>query len=133
MDLTPHTWFFLRLISRSIGRFWFLERFGKWGRHKIFLAADISEVLDLNGKGTGTYISDGVKEQVGWVKGDDGFLILDKNNNGVVDNVLELFGKQNKTGTEELREYDLNLDNQIYSSGTYANLNLESEMKIANY
>ena len=25
-----------------------------------------------------------------------------------LDNILELFGKTNKTGTEELREYDLN-------------------------
>src|SRR3989338_7375505 len=54
------------------------------------------------------YIGDGVKEQVGWVKGDDGLLVLDKNNNGTIDNIIELFGKQDKTGTEELREYDLN-------------------------
>ena len=55
-----------------------------------------------------TYLGDGVKEQVGWIKADDGILTLDKNNNGTVDNILELFGKTNKTGTEELREYDLN-------------------------
>ena len=54
------------------------------------------------------YLGDGVKEQVGWISADDGLLTLDKNNNGTIDNILELFGKQDKTGTEELREYDLN-------------------------
>ena len=64
--------------------------------------------LDVTQNANGSYISDGVKEQVGWIKSDDALLTLDKNNNGTIDNILELFGKQNKTGTEELREYDLN-------------------------
>jgi hypothetical protein len=73
-----------------------------------FFDLDVTADLDANGNPTGTYTSDGVKEQVGWVNSDDGLLTLDKNNNGTVDNILELFGKTNKTGTEELREYDLN-------------------------
>ncbi|MBU6140976.1 MAG: hypothetical protein KGP29_05450 [Proteobacteria bacterium] len=64
--------------------------------------------LDVIANEDGTYTSDGVKEQVGWVNSDDGLLTLDKNGNGEVDNILELFGKTNKTGTQELREYDLN-------------------------
>jgi len=38
--------------------------------------------LDIVQKVDGSYSSDGVKEQVGWVKGDDGLVVLDKNNNG---------------------------------------------------
>ena len=73
-----------------------------------FFDLDVTADLDANGNPTGTYTSDGVKEQVGWVSSDDGLLTLDRNGNGTVDNILELFGKTNKTGTEELREYDLN-------------------------
>jgi hypothetical protein len=77
--------------------------------------------LDVVDNGDGTYTSDGFKEQVGWVKGDDGILTLDKNNNGTIDNILELFGKENKTGTEELREYDLNGDGKIDSQDSIFN------------
>ena len=77
--------------------------------------ATIYSVTNPGGSVT-TYLGDGVKEQVGWIKADDGILTLDKNNNGTVDNILELFGKTNKTGTEELREYDLNNDGIINSS-----------------
>ncbi|MBU6140978.1 MAG: hypothetical protein KGP29_05460 [Proteobacteria bacterium] len=72
--------------------------------------------LDVIANEDGTYTSDGVKEQVGWVSSDDGLLTLDKNGNGEVDNILELFGKTNKTGTQELREYDLNSDGVINSN-----------------
>jgi Ca2+-binding RTX toxin-like protein len=68
-----------------------------------------SNNIDAAGNITPTYyIGDGLKEQVGWIKSDDGILTLDKNNNNSIDNILELFGKVDKTGTEELREYDLN-------------------------
>ncbi len=83
-----------------------------------FFDLDVVANLDANGNFNGTYTSDGQKEQVGWVKGDDGLLTLDKNNNGVIDNILELFGKSNKTGTQELREYDLNNDGKIDASDT---------------
>ena len=81
-----------------------------------FFDLDVTPELDSNGNPTGRYLSDGVKEQVGWVNSNDGLLTLDRNNNGTVDNILELFGKTNKTGTEELREYDLNNDGVINSS-----------------
>jgi hypothetical protein len=59
-----------------------------------FFDLDVTADLDANGNPTGTYTSDGVKEQVGWVSSDDGLLTLDKNNNGAVDNILELFGRK---------------------------------------
>lgn len=75
-----------------------------------------------NSDGTTTkYVGDGLKEQVGWVKSDDGLLTLDRNGNGTIDNILELFGKNDKTGTEELREYDSNSDGVINSSDTVFN------------
>jgi hypothetical protein len=90
-----------------------------------FFDLDVTPELDANGNPTGNYLSDGVKEQVGWVSGDDGLLTLDKNNNGTIDNILELFGKTDKTGTEELREYDLNKDGVINSNDTvFSNLKI---------
>ena len=60
-------------------------------------------VLDLDGDGLETlgptqsnvlfdHDADGIKTATGWVKPDDGFLVMDRNNNGVIDNGRELFG-----------------------------------------
>jgi hypothetical protein len=60
--------------------------------------------LDLDGDGLETvgldtarpvhfdHNADGVKTATGWVAPDDGFLVLDRNENGVVDSGAELFG-----------------------------------------
>ena len=61
-------------------------------------------ILDLDGDGVETLgintanptlfdgNADGVRTATGWVKADDGFLVLDRNGNGVIDNGRELFG-----------------------------------------
>ncbi|MCL2717079.1 MAG: hypothetical protein FWD68_21680, partial [Alphaproteobacteria bacterium] len=60
-------------------------------------------VLDLDGDGIETvgiggnpvlfdHSGNGVKTGTGWVKPDDGFLVLDRNGNGLIDSGRELFG-----------------------------------------
>jgi len=59
--------------------------------------------------------ADGKKEPTAWVKGGSGFLVLDKNNNGLIDDGKELFGDQNGAahGFQELAGYDTNSDGVI--------------------
>jgi hypothetical protein len=60
--------------------------------------------LDLDGDGLETvginsanpilfdHDGDGIKTATGWIKPDDGFLVLDRNGNGTIDDGTELFG-----------------------------------------
>ncbi len=50
--------------------------------------------------------SDGEKDQISMLSRNNGFLALDKNSNGIVDNGGELFGAKSGNGFEELRLYD---------------------------
>ena len=83
------------------------------------LDGDGIELISLNNSNTFFDLdNDGLRENVGWVKADDGILILDGNNNGTVDNIDELFGYANPdgtevTGTQELATHDTNHDNKI--------------------
>jgi hypothetical protein len=75
-------------------------------------------VIDLDGDGIET-VSQSVskayfdvdgdlfREKTGWLKGDDGFLVLDGNGNGRVDDISELFGNRAEGGFAELAGYDL--------------------------
>ncbi|WP_165676098.1 calcium-binding protein, partial [Metapseudomonas otitidis] len=84
--------------------------------------------LDLDGDGIETvganagitfdFDGDGLKTGTGWVKGDDGFLVLDRNGNGQIDNGGELFGvdtvkangQKATDGFDALRDFDSNGD-----------------------
>ncbi|MFZ2956637.1 MAG: hypothetical protein WA705_07080 [Candidatus Ozemobacteraceae bacterium] len=61
--------------------------------------------------------ADGRPEKVGWVQGDDGLLMLDRNGNGTIDNGTEVFGEQNGAahGFAELAKFDGNRDGVIDS------------------
>jgi hypothetical protein len=84
--------------------------------------------LDLDGDGIETvnvssgvmfdFNGDGVRTGTGWVKGDDGFLVLDLDGNGVIDSGKELFGvdtlksdgSKAQNGFDALRDLDSNED-----------------------
>jgi len=82
-------------------------------------------VLDLDGDGVelrsmegGVEFdidNDGQAERTGFVTGDDALLALDKNGNGRIDGVGELFGDKTgaKNGFEDLARYDSNRDGAI--------------------
>ncbi len=50
--------------------------------------------------------ADGVKERISFVSGGNGFLALDRNGNGIVDDGRELFGPATGDGFAELAAYD---------------------------
>jgi len=75
-----------------------------WNLAKNWIARYDPLVLDLDGDGIETvgvnatthilfdHNNDGLKTGTGWVNGDDGLLVLDRNGIGVIDNGSELFG-----------------------------------------
>ena len=101
-------------------------------------------VLDLDGDGIETTGSrdavvlfdhdvDGVKTGTGWVKPDDGWLVLDRNGNGTIDSGRELFGvdtlKRNgqlaTNGFDALKDLDANQDGKIDATDSvFANLRI---------
>ncbi len=96
-------------------------------------------VLDLDGDGFETvsadqgilfdHDGDGTRNGSGWVRGDDGFLVLDKNGNGAIDNGAELFGvdtvktngRKALDGFDALRDLDSNADGVFDANDTRFN------------
>ncbi|MBV1889099.1 MAG: hypothetical protein KUG67_02520, partial [Proteobacteria bacterium] len=67
---------------------------------------NISPEFDLNG--------DGFATRTAWtLGGDDGFLAVDANSNGNIDDVTELFGGPNESGFAALSMHDTNLDGVV--------------------
>ena len=100
-------------------------------------------VIDLNSIGilltsvdNGVYFdldNNGFAEKTAWVDPEDGFLVLDRNGNGTIDNGGELFGDQvqlengskSSSGFEALAELDSNGDGFIDSDdASFADLNV---------
>ncbi|SRR5258706_546710 len=52
-------------------------------------------------------------ERTAWLKGDDGFLVVDANGNGWVDDISEMFGDRTQGGYAELAGHDSNGDCKI--------------------
>jgi len=67
---------------------------------------------------------DGTRENTGWTKAgdDDAFLVIDKNANGNIDDISEMFGNATTAGFTELKLYDSNQDNLINSTDTQFSL-----------
>ena len=82
-------------------------------------------VLDLNGDGIHTIarenslgsfdlLGNGQPIQSGWLSGNDGFLAVDRNGNGRIDDISELFGGSAKgAGFAKLAAYDSNGDGVV--------------------
>ncbi len=100
-------------------------------------------ILDLDGDGVettnvkdGAYFDhdgNGFAEQTGWVSSDDGLLVMDRNNNGTIDNGKEIFGDQTilqngqraTDGFQALAELDSNSDGVIDVNDTaFSNLRI---------
>ena len=100
-------------------------------------------VIDIDGDGIETKATnkmagalfdndgDGIRTATGWVKGDDGLLVLDRNGNGLIDNGSELFGDRTMLqngqtanhGFTALQDLDSNHDGQVNAAdGRFAEL-----------
>jgi len=92
-------------------------------------------VIDLNGDGIktiaradsqGTFdlLGTGKAIHSGWISGDDGFLAVDSNQNGIIDDISELFGGVNQgEGFARLAEFDTNGDGWVdINDAGFANL-----------
>ncbi|SFL62127.1 IS630 transposase-related protein, partial [Nitrosomonas communis] len=79
------------------------------------------ETIGINGSIVFDHDGDGIKTGTGWVGRDDGFLVLDRNDNGTIDTGAELFGvdtvksdgKLAIDGFDALSDLDSNADELI--------------------
>ncbi|MCU9951766.1 hypothetical protein OEJ36_30385, partial [Pseudomonas sp. PDM13] len=91
------------------------------------------ETVGANAGITFDFDGDGLKTGTGWVKGDDGFLVLDRNGNGQIDNGGELFGvdtvkvngQKASNGFDALKDFDSNGDGVFDAQDTqFANVKI---------
>jgi hypothetical protein len=94
-----------------------LDALKDFGKMLKWVSADDPLVLDLDGDGIETterdfegvhfdFNGDHFAELSGWVGADDGFLVLDRDGNGRIDDISELFGAPGGSGFAELRLVD---------------------------
>jgi serine-aspartate repeat-containing protein C/D/E len=73
---------------------------------KTIARADSQGTFDLLGTGSGI--------NSGWLSGDDGFLVIDRNGNGSIDDISEMFGGSSKgDGFAKLASFDSNGDGVV--------------------
>ncbi len=100
------------------------RRYTGFAKENGWLAEGDPLVIDLDGDGIETiglqesrayFDVDGdmFREKTGWLKGDDGFLVLDANANGRIDDIAEMFGNRFEGGYAKLAAYDSNADGKI--------------------
>lgn len=81
-------------------------------------------VIDLDGNGIKTsslfgsnikfdYYTDGRQTRTGWLDGTDGFIVYDVNNNGMIDNINEMYGHSSSQSLDDFISYDVNMDGRI--------------------
>jgi hypothetical protein len=105
-------------------------------------------VLDLNGNGTIDTVGlsagiqfdhngSGVKQATGWIATGDGFLVMDRNGNGIIDNGTEMFGNSSPLsaggtaadGFASLAQEDTNHDSVINEQdANYANIKVWQDL-----
>lgn len=78
-----------------------------------FLEDELTFTFDLD--------LDGEKDEISKLKEGNGFLALDKNSNGIIDDGSELFGPNTNDGFEELREFDDDKNGWIDENDTIFN------------
>ena len=57
--------------------------------------------------------ADGTEESISMLNSNSGYLALDKNNNGIIDDGSELFGTKSGNGYADLAEYDIDKNGWI--------------------
>lgn len=81
----------------------------------LISVADSNVNMDMDGNG--------YAERIAWVAPSDGLLAIDRNGNGTIDGLSELFGNATTDGFVALKALDSNNDNKINASDTqFANL-----------
>jgi Ca2+-binding RTX toxin-like protein len=101
----------------------------RWSKAIDWIKGSDPLVLDLDGNGiefsnlasSRVYFDlDGDKfaEHTAWLKGSDGFLVVDANHNGRIDDIAEMFGGVGVSGYQELAGYDSNHDGVVDARDT---------------
>ncbi|HQV14315.1 MAG TPA: calcium-binding protein, partial [Denitromonas sp.] len=107
-------------IANAVSDFFSNSKNFEWPRDPLALDLDGDGIETIGADGTVLFDhnGDGTRRGTGWVKGDDGLLVLDKDGNGSIDSGAELFGidyvKSDNTkasdGFDALRDLDSNAD-----------------------
>ena len=75
--------------------------------------------------------SDGFAERTGWINSTSGFVVMDRNGNGTIDNGTEMFGDNFQNGFTAIGALDSNSDGEISNLDTdFANLRIWQDLNL---